>query len=260
MHPAPPDLEAAVGRVRGLCRDLCLERVNVAALRTVLIAFDSAQERVEAAELRAGAVYAAQQERDHAQAKEAKARAEVERLRGALEQIKHHSDDNRSAGVARRALKPTDPAQARDSAASPSRIEVSAADGKAEATLYLNGVPVAGHGDSTGSLTAEQLVGPLVCQLVNHLESLRRTALPDDGKVPDEETARVDTRERERLRREGIDATDIRDLRNALTQDPVPDCKFDAVRVYRPLLEAVVEALLRDPTPPSHPDTAEEDR
>ena len=65
----------------------------------------------------------------------------------------------------------------------------------------------------------------------------------------EQERARIDRRERERLRCDGIDATDIRDLRNALAQDPVPDCEFDAVRVYRPLLEAVVESIERNPTP-----------
>lgn len=63
--------------------------------------------------------------------------------------------------------------------------------------------------------------------------------------MPDPMTEKMidDDRERERLR-DGLDDQDVRDLRNALDQPPVADTlPIYTVRVYRPLLEAVVKEL-----------------
>ncbi len=44
----------------------------------------------------------------------------------------------------------------------PPRIVIEAKHGRVEATLWLRGVAVDGHSDSTGTLTTRQLVAPLI--------------------------------------------------------------------------------------------------
>jgi hypothetical protein len=53
-------------------------------------------------------------------------------------------------------------------------IEVEIEDGTVDATLTLDGCPIAGHADSTGSLTASSLIDTLVRTLVDRVESDRR--------------------------------------------------------------------------------------
>jgi hypothetical protein len=53
-------------------------------------------------------------------------------------------------------------------------------DGYADAELWLYGVCVDGHGDSTGTLSAEDLVMPVARKLAEHLEELRASAEPEN--------------------------------------------------------------------------------
>lgn len=47
----------------------------------------------------------------------------------------------------------------------PDRIVIELTNGGVEATLWLNGCPLDGHSDSTGTLSMRSLVGPLIDRL-----------------------------------------------------------------------------------------------